>query len=111
MDQRSVAFNKISYQLAQEFQAKNNPNFTGTPLSFAAHNVVVVQPGVSGLNIGKFGEDYLSSLDCFHPNEYANMAFTIAIWNNMWTPEGQKATTLDPDHLFIKCPDDNTFIQ
>ncbi len=56
MDEYAVQYNVLSEQLAQEFQAQNNPNFT-----------VVVQPGLSGIPIAVYGEQYLSSLDCFHP--------------------------------------------
>jgi phospholipase B1 len=56
MDDLALKYNQISEKLAAEFQAMNNPNFT-----------VVVQPGLSGINVAKFGEDYLSALDCFHP--------------------------------------------
>jgi small subunit ribosomal protein S29e/phospholipase B1 len=100
MDQHSVEFNAISEKLAAEFEAHNNPNFT-----------VVVQPGVSGLPIAVFGEDYLSALDCFHPNLNANEAFTYSIWNNMMTPQGQKLTCPDIQHLKILCPTNDSYIQ
>jgi len=100
MDINGVKFNAISESLANEFNSQNNPNFT-----------VVVQPGVSGFDVGYFGEGFLSDLDCFHPNEYANMAFAISIWNNMFTRVGKKATTLDPANLFIKCPTASSYLQ
>ena len=64
----SMQFNAISEKLAAEWAAKNNPNFT-----------VVVQPGLSGIPIAKYGEAYLSSLDCFHPSLCANQAFTYMV--------------------------------
>jgi len=100
LDLDSVAFNNISNVVAREYASMNNPNFT-----------VVVQPGIQDFDIGYFGEGFLSDLDCFHPNEPANQAFTLSIWNNMWTPVGQKATTLNPNDLKIKCPTANTYIQ
>jgi hypothetical protein len=72
---------------------------------------VVVQPGISGFNIGYYGEGFLSDLDCFHPNLPANEAFTLAIWNNMFTPVGKKSTFLDPNNLVIKCPVTTSFLQ
>jgi len=100
MDSTGWTFNSISEQLAAEFEAHNNPNFT-----------VVVQPGISGLPIAVFGEDYLSALDCFHPNLEANEAFTYSIWNNMLTPQGQKLICPDIQHLKILCPTNETYIQ
>jgi len=100
MDNYGTQYNNISAKLAAKFQAQNNPNFT-----------VVVQPGLSGMPIAQFGEDYLSALDCFHPNLAANEAFAYSIWNNMMTPQGQKLPTPDLNHLKIICPTQNDFIQ
>jgi len=100
MDTNGWQFNQISADLAKEFAGHNNPNFT-----------VVAQPGLSGLDIPKFGEAYLSELDCFHPSLCANQAFTYQIWNNMLTPQGQKATAPDPNNLVIKCPTADSVLQ
>jgi len=100
MDDYAMQYNVISSQLAKEFSSKNNPNFT-----------VVLQPGLSGIQIQKFGEAYLSNLDCFHPSLCANQAFTYQIWNNMMTPVGQKLTAPDLKNLKIKCPTSNSYIQ
>jgi small subunit ribosomal protein S29e/phospholipase B1 len=100
MDNYGWQYNAISQQLAAQFQAQNNPNFT-----------VVVQPGLSGIQVGVMGEDYLSALDCFHPNLAANEAFTYQIWNNMMTPQGQKSTSPDLNNLKIICPSDQSYIQ
>jgi len=100
MDDYAMQYNEISMNLAKEFAGKNNPNFT-----------VVVQPGLSGIQIQKFGEAYLSNLDCFHPSLCANQAFTYQIWNNMLTPVGQKLTTPDLKNLKIKCPTSGTYVQ
>jgi len=100
MDDYATQYNVISHQLAQEFAGHNNPNFT-----------VVVQPGLSGIQIQKFGESYLSNLDCFHPSLCANQAFTYQIWNNMMTPQGQKLTTPDLKNLKIKCPTSTSYVQ
>jgi len=100
MDLRAVQFNAIQEKLAAEWAAKNDVNFT-----------VVVQPGLSGIPIAKYGEAYLSDLDCFHPSLCGNQAFTYSIWNNMMTPIGQKSTFPDVNHLAIKCPGPNDYIQ
>jgi len=100
MDDYAVAYNIISRNLATEFAGHNNPGFT-----------VVVQPGLSGIEIQKFGEAYLSNLDCFHPSLCANQAFTYQIWNNMMTPEGEKLTTPDLKNLKIKCPTSTSYVQ
>jgi len=100
MDWHSMAFNQIQEKLAKEFDSQNNDSFT-----------VVVQPGVSGIPIGVFGEKYLSLLDCFHPSVYADAAFTYAIWNNMMEPQGQKSHVPDPNNIVIKCPTADTYIQ
>jgi len=100
MDLRSMQFNAIMVKLAAEFSSKNNPGFT-----------VTVQPGLSGIPIAKYGESYLSSLDCFHPSLCANEAFTYAVWNNMWQPVGKKSTAPDPNNLKIICPTQSDYIQ
>jgi len=100
MDIRAQDFNRISYKLAAEFAALNDPEFT-----------VVVQPGVQDLDIPQAGESYLSALDCFHPNLWANEAFAFMIWNNMQQPVGKKDTKPDLSNIQILCPEGNTFIQ
>jgi len=99
MDFDSMAFNQIQMNLAKEFSSQGNPNFT-----------VVVQPGVSGYDIGFFGEGFLSDLDCFHPNLPANQAFAVSIWNNMYTPVGKKATSFDLENLYITCPTSDSYL-
>jgi len=93
MDLRANQFNAISYKLATKYAGLNSPNFT-----------VSVQPGLSGIDVQKFGEAYLSNLDCFHPSLCANQAFTYQIWNNMFQPVGQKTSTVDTKNLLIHCP-------
>jgi len=100
MDLRAVEFNAASEKLAAEFNAQNDPNF-----------YVSVQPGLSGFIIQKFGEAYLSDLDCFHPSLCANQAFTYQIWNNMFQPLGKKATAPDINNLLVYCPKETDFIQ
>jgi len=100
MDIHGTAFNQIMADLAVEFAGHNNPNFT-----------VVVQPGLSGINVAEFGEIYLSHLDCFHPSIFANQAFAFQIWNNMFTPVGQKQTAPNLKNITLVCPDENTFLQ
>jgi len=100
MDARGVTFNGISEKLAQQFANLNNPNFT-----------VVVQPGLTGIVIQKFGEDYLSNLDCFHPSLCANQVFSYIIWNNMFQPIGKKALFPDPNDIRLYCPKSGDYIQ
>jgi len=87
-------------KVATEFNAQNDPNF-----------YVSVQPGLSDLIIQKFGEVYLSNLDCFHPSLCANQAFTYQIWNNMFQPIGKKSTAPDINNLQIYCPKETDYIQ
>jgi len=100
MDARGVTFNSISEKLAQQFASQNHPNFT-----------VSVQPGLTGIEIQKFGEDYLSTLDCFHPSLCANQVFTYIIWNNMFQPIGKKSLFPDPNNINLFCPKPGDYIQ
>jgi len=100
MDLRSVQYNAIQEKQAARYAGMNDPNFT-----------VVVQPGLSGMQIAKFGEAYLSALDCFHPSLCANQAFTYMIWNNMYQPVGKKSTTPDVNNLKIHCPTPTDVLQ
>jgi len=100
MDDHSVLYNQVAAKVASDFASQNNPNFT-----------VVVQPGISGYNISYFGADFLSELDCFHPNLSANEAFTLSIWNNMLTPIGKKKTNIDVNDLNFICPTETSVMQ
>jgi len=100
MDATSSAYNQISEKVAAQFAAKNNANFT-----------VVVQPGLEDLDIAYFGEDFLSNLDCFHPNENADASFAYALWNNMMQPVGKKSTNVDIKNLKFICPTADTYLQ
>jgi len=102
MDEYAVQYNVLSENLAKKYDSLNDPNFT-----------VVVQPGLSGIYLPNFPEplEYLSNLDCFHPSLCANEAFTYQIWNNMMTPVGKKSTVPNLNHLQIKCPTPNSYIQ
>jgi len=102
MDDATTAYNILQNELADKYAGLNDPNFT-----------VVVQPGLSGINLPGFPDPlaYLSNLDCFHPSLCANEAFTYQIWNNMMTPVGQKATSPNINNLKIKCPLRNSYIR
>eukprot|EP01125_Pyxidicula_operculata_P000457 TRINITY_DN10487_c0_g1_i1.p1 TRINITY_DN10487_c0_g1~~TRINITY_DN10487_c0_g1_i1.p1 ORF type:complete len:358 (+),score=63.39 TRINITY_DN10487_c0_g1_i1:42-1115(+) len=102
MDAGSYAYNLASAKVAAQFSSQVTGNKTFT---------AVYQPGVSGYNISYFGENYLSALDCFHPNTNANSAFTYSIWNNMFTPVGKKQTSVDPNNLNWICPTANQYLQ
>lgn len=91
MDANSIAYNDIAQKLAHKYSSQTTGSSTFT---------VVVQPGnisefetslrsgLTGFNVTEWGEIFLSDLDCFHPNSLADEAFTIAIWNNMFTAPG-----------------------
>lgn len=100
MDLRTMQFNAIQEKLAAQFAGLNNPNFT-----------VVVQPGLSGIPIAKYGEAYLSALDCFHPSLCGDQAFTYALWNNLFQPVGKKSTAPNIQDLHIYCPTEDDYIQ
>jgi small subunit ribosomal protein S29e/phospholipase B1 len=102
MDEFAVQYGIVSASVVAQFasQTTKNPNFTA-----------VIQPGISGLNVGEMGEGFLSELDCFHPNLMANEAFTLGIWNNMMTPPPLKKTTIDPSNLNFICPTASSIIQ
>lgn len=102
MDNAAIVFNNITESLAAEFASKKNPGFT-----------VVAQPGLTGINLMKFPDPlvYLSDLDCFHPSQCSNEAFTYQIWNNMMSPPGKKSTEPDFNNLKVICPTEDTFLQ
>ncbi|KAJ3101686.1 hypothetical protein HDU96_009905 [Phlyctochytrium bullatum] len=74
MDAYAVEYNKRVEKVAAEFQSKDF--------------VVNVQPAMSNLVINSL--DYLSRLDCFHPNRCAHSIVAGMLWNNMFQPQGQK---------------------
>lgn len=104
MDELGLRVNAVKYQVAANFAAKGNRNFT-----------VVVQPGVDQLPLATYGPEglvFLSPVDCFHPSLCADEGFALAFWNNMFTKASNKQHTLDPFHPppFI-CPGDSDYIQ
>jgi len=93
MDLRSVEFNQRIYKVAQRWQDMQLPEFT-----------VKVQPFTENLIIPNgIGLDFLSELDCFHPNGNANIAWSIGLWNNMLTPDPLKLHNLPLNMTFV-CP-------
>lgn len=53
-------------------------------------------------------------LDCFHPGLDANELFTLAIWNNMFTPEGKKdrGSDIGPSNIPPPiCPTQDSVLQ
>jgi len=102
MDEMAVQYGEVSAKVVAEFSSQNthNPNFTA-----------VIQPGLSGYNIALFGAEFLSELDCFHPNLPANEAFTLSLWNNMMSPPPEKKVSLDPNDVKFICPTETSVIQ
>eukprot|EP00297_Palpitomonas_bilix_P012596 CAMPEP_0113908626 /NCGR_PEP_ID=MMETSP0780_2-20120614/26289_1 /TAXON_ID=652834 /ORGANISM="Palpitomonas bilix" /LENGTH=299 /DNA_ID=CAMNT_0000904121 /DNA_START=220 /DNA_END=1119 /DNA_ORIENTATION=+ /assembly_acc=CAM_ASM_000599 len=97
MDEYAVYFNQRLEEIESEWAAKAIPDFH-----------VSLQPGIRDLEILDLGD--LSGVDCFHPSKIADSGFALALWNNMWTPPGQKSTTVDWSSPF-KCPTADTLLQ
>ncbi|KAG0245212.1 hypothetical protein BGW41_002681 [Actinomortierella wolfii] len=74
---------------------------------------VVYQPGLTEFKRGAagYGQGFLSGLDCFHPNRCANQLMAISLWNNMFSPVGDKDTPTDPENAYIYCPRPNDYLQ
>ena len=75
-----------------------------------------MQPGISDLNLSAMGSaasglNWLSRLDCFHPNLCANKASAAALWNNMFQPVGQKTQYQFNNVKEVYCPGPNDFLQ
>ena len=103
MDQQAQRFNEITRKVAKQFEGLNDPQFT-----------VVAQPGIENLYFADLptAEDFLSDVDCFHPSLCADQAISVALWNNMFQPEGQKSTSVDPTNVpHQHCPSDGEYIQ
>ncbi|ORZ36969.1 hypothetical protein BCR44DRAFT_1512006 [Catenaria anguillulae PL171] len=106
MDWIVDAYNIAFQTLAREFS--NDPHFR-----------VNYQPGFTGTEIAKYGQDFLSYLDVrlfhlfsFHPAHNANEVMAAVTWNNMLEPVGNKTTVNDPYKIDWKCPSrDNMYLQ
>jgi hypothetical protein len=98
MDQTATEFNERIYKVANEWRAKNYPEFTVSVQPF-------IQDLVIPLDIGVY---FVSELDCFHPSLMADQSFAIGLWNNMMTADKQ---TINPNNLSVVCPTENTYIQ
>lgn len=93
----NLEYNKRIRKIAADWKAQNLTDFR-----------VQVQPALEEMIL--LGREYVSELDCLHPSYLAHAAWSIALWNNMLTPEGQKSKTLDPSIKF-KCPTNTSYIQ
>jgi len=97
MDLTGLQYNALLEQVAAEWEAQQLPDFR-----------VVYQPAISNLAIETL--DDLSGVDCFHPSYIADANFAEAIWNNMWSPPGQKSSTISPNTPFV-CPTADSVLQ
>jgi len=93
MDAALTVYREASMELAQEWQAKQLPEFT-----------VITQTFTLNVTIHPSWVEYLSTLDCFHPNRKAHALLSIASWNALITPQSEKKFNWDPnDHVPLKC--------
>jgi hypothetical protein len=98
MDEALQTYNEQMIALARDWTARGLPDFK-----------IVAQPGLRGMKVPS--REYLSGVDCFHPNQYAHGAFAIALWNNLQQAEGQKTTSIDPVSVSIQCPTEDMYLQ
>ncbi|KAI9179784.1 hypothetical protein H9P43_005114 [Blastocladiella emersonii ATCC 22665] len=101
MDELVAVYNSAFASVAAEFS--RDPYFR-----------VAYQPGLTGGTdiVQQYGQEYLSKLDCFHPNRCANQAMAAALWNNMLEPAGAKSEGMDPHAVVWKCPSrENMYLQ
>lgn len=68
----------------------------------------VIQPILENFQI--YNQSYLSSLDCFHPSQFANEIMGISLWNNMFLPPEQKMKDM-PYKLPIYIPNSEDILQ
>ncbi|KAL1918571.1 uncharacterized protein VTP21DRAFT_2593 [Calcarisporiella thermophila] len=97
--QRIAEYNAQLAQIADDYQAKNYSDF-----------YVSVQPAFEKAVFDKYGQGFLSGLDCFHPNVCANKAFAVGLWKNLFEPKGKKST-LYPENATIYCPKKGEYFQ
>eukprot|EP00043_Microstomoeca_roanoka_P012210 m.117465 g.117465 ORF g.117465 m.117465 type:complete len:349 (-) comp15427_c4_seq1:231-1277(-) len=105
MDDLGLAVNQVTREVAAQFAALNDTQFT-----------VVVQPAVEDVALTKYPpsvvQDLLSDLDCFHPSLCTDQGFAVGIWNNMFAPPSQKQNNIDPlDPPKPYCPTANDYLQ
>ena len=75
------AINQKLYKLVEKYaKAKNGVEF-------------VIQPILEDFRI--YNQSYLSSLDCFHPSDFANKVMATILWNNMFLPPEQKMKNME----------------
>lgn len=93
MDELGLAYNVATTRVAAEIQALHDPRFT-----------VVVQPGVDSVPFGKYGEDFLSDLDCFRALRYLLPIVLFDAARNRLVPPSSPPSPPDPslcgDELF-----------
>ncbi|KAL1919257.1 uncharacterized protein VTP21DRAFT_1949 [Calcarisporiella thermophila] len=95
-------------ELTREYNRRMR--LVASEFSNATDFAVVVQPGLMDIDPTKYGQAFLSGLDCFHPNHCAQKVMAVAIWNNMLSPVSEKRQ-VDAETLDIYCPGPYDVIQ
>ncbi|KAJ3159769.1 hypothetical protein HDU86_001421 [Geranomyces michiganensis] len=73
---------------------------------------VIADPGTGGTPISKFGINYISAVDCFHPSALAHALLARGTWNNLFHAQKDKITAYEvTDALPLYCPTDADRIQ
>ncbi|KAF9958038.1 hypothetical protein BGZ72_000969 [Mortierella alpina] len=90
-------YNEVMKRVAKEINEENAHDGTYG---------VAYQPGLTRFKEGssKYGQGFMSKLDCFHPNKCANQVMAISLWNNMFSSEEDKDEPMKPSDLEIFCP-------
>jgi len=94
MDENTLLYNAQLRQVAASWQAMGLSDFT-----------VVYQPCFE--NTILTSDEYLSTLDCFHPSWLTDELMTNGLWNSMWLPSDQKPHQTEPG-VVPTCPTADT---
>ncbi|KAJ3309208.1 hypothetical protein HDV04_006315 [Boothiomyces sp. JEL0838] len=85
MDNLVDEYNQRLLNIRQDYLAENNDSF-----------LLIVDPLFTGVHLQDWTLDYISDVDCFHPNVQAHQIMAVGSWNNMFLPFEQKSTLVDP---------------
>eukprot|EP00158_Paraphelidium_tribonemae_P002472 Partr_v1_DN25395_c0_g1_i1_m21475 putative Phospholipase B1 len=76
MNERRLKYNVAFRRVARYFALAEDPMF-----------MVAAQGGIMELEVSKMkGTNFLSKVDCFHPNVCSNRQFAFGLWNSMFSP-------------------------
>eukprot|EP00842_Homolaphlyctis_polyrhiza_P006609 jgi/Hompol1/694/HPOL_004602-RA len=93
MDQLAQLYNERLLKIAKDYAFTDDPSF-----------MMIIDPILSNVEISKWGIEYLSRTDCFHPDVAVHELMAVGVWNNLFAMGHRKKQRIDPGETLLPCP-------